>query len=147
MFCEVSPELAAESGLTNGGWATIRTARAEIEARVLVTNRIPSLKLNGRVIHQIGMPYHWSSKGLTRGDAANELISFVADPNVSIMETKALTASIEAGRRSKLRRYVTSGSLVSELSNRERDRDLPAARRRPETGHGIKADQTKEGHV
>ena len=23
MFCEVSPELAAEKGLTNGGWATI----------------------------------------------------------------------------------------------------------------------------
>ena len=37
MFCEVSPELAAERGLKNGGWATIRTARAEIEARVLVT--------------------------------------------------------------------------------------------------------------
>ncbi len=36
-FCEVSPELAAEIGLENGGWATIRSARAEIEARVLVT--------------------------------------------------------------------------------------------------------------
>ena len=35
MFCEVSPELAAERGLKNGGWATIRTRRAEIEARVL----------------------------------------------------------------------------------------------------------------
>src|SRR6185369_17909298 len=37
MFCEVSPELAAERKLVNGGWATIRTARGEIEARVLVT--------------------------------------------------------------------------------------------------------------
>src|SRR5439155_1129961 len=34
MFCEVSPELAREKGLTNGGWATITTARGEIEARV-----------------------------------------------------------------------------------------------------------------
>jgi formate dehydrogenase major subunit len=35
MFCEVSPELAAECGLENGGWATISTARAEIaSARV-----------------------------------------------------------------------------------------------------------------
>ncbi|MCU1263564.1 MAG: formate dehydrogenase, subunit alpha, partial [Bryobacterales bacterium] len=31
MFCEVSPELAAAKGLTNGGWATVTTARAEIE--------------------------------------------------------------------------------------------------------------------
>ena len=67
-FCEVSPELAGEIGLKNGGWATLRTARAEIEARVLVTNRLRPLRLNGRVIHQIGMPYHWSSKGLVRGD-------------------------------------------------------------------------------
>ena len=42
MFCEVSPELAAERGLANGGWATIFTARGEIEARVLVTPRMPS---------------------------------------------------------------------------------------------------------
>ena len=37
MFCEVSPELAREKGLENGGWATVRTARGEIECRVLVT--------------------------------------------------------------------------------------------------------------
>ena len=37
MFCEVSPELARQKGLVNGGWATISTARADIESRVLVT--------------------------------------------------------------------------------------------------------------
>ena len=40
LFCEVSPELAAERGLEHGGWATIVTARTAIEARVLVTDRI-----------------------------------------------------------------------------------------------------------
>src|SRR3954468_6703560 len=40
MFCEVSPELAAEAGLEHGGWATIYSARAAIEARVMVTDRI-----------------------------------------------------------------------------------------------------------
>lgn len=147
MFCEVSPELAAERGLKNGGWATIRTMRAEIEARVLVTRRMRPLRLKGRVIHQIGMPYHFSSKGLVRGDAANELISFVADPNVAIMETKALTAMIEPGRTGRERRYITSGPLVPQLPGKEDDRDLPQARRKPETGHGHKTEQTKEGHV
>ena len=99
MFCEVSPELAAERYLENGGWATIRTARGQIEARVLVTNRIPPLRLKGRTVHQIGLPYHWSTKGLVRGDAANDLIGFVADPNVSIQESKALTGTIEPGRK------------------------------------------------
>lgn len=147
MFCEVSPELAAERGLKNGGWATIRTMRAEIEARVLVTRRMRPLKLDGRLVHQIGVPYHWSSKGLVRGDAANELISFVADPNVAIMETKALTATIEAGRRGRERRYITSGPLVPELPGKSELRDLPQAQRRPETGHGHKAEQSKEGHI
>jgi formate dehydrogenase major subunit len=99
MFCEVSPELAAERNLSNGGWATITTARTEIEARVLVTERIRPLRVKGRMIHQIGLPYHWGSKGLVRGDSANDLISFVADPNVSIQESKALTGNIRRGRR------------------------------------------------
>ncbi len=146
-FCEVSPELAAELGLKNGGWATIRSARGEIEARVLVTNRLRPLRLNGRVIHQVGMPYHWSSKGLVRGDCPNELFPFVADPNVSIMETKAISVAVEAGRRSRERRHITSGPIVRQLPGRQDDRDLPQARKRPETAHGHKAGQVKEGHT
>jgi formate dehydrogenase major subunit len=98
MFCEVSPELAGEKGLKNGGWATITTARGTIVVRVLITRRIPPLRIRGRTIHQIGLPYHWGSKGLVRGSSANELISFVADPNTSIQESKALTANIELGK-------------------------------------------------
>jgi formate dehydrogenase major subunit len=101
MFCEVSPELAAEKGLTNGGWATISTARSQIEARVLVTERLRPLRIRGRMVHQIGLPYHWGREGLARGDSANDLIAFVADPNVSIQESKAFTGNIEPGRRKK----------------------------------------------
>jgi formate dehydrogenase major subunit len=143
-FCEVSPELAAEAGLTNGGWATLRSARAEIEARVLVTERLRPLRLNGRVVHQIGMPYHWSSKGIVRGDCPNELFPFVADPNVAIMETKAISVMIESGRRSRERRFITSGPLVPELPAHEELRDLPPARHRP--SHGYRHGQFKEGH-
>jgi formate dehydrogenase major subunit len=144
MFCEISPELARDKGLTNGGWATITTARAEIEARVLVTERIPPLRMKGRVVHQIGLPYHWGSKGRVRGDAANELISFVADPNVSIQESKALTGNIEAGRRSRGRRVVTSGPLVPRLGGGGEERDLPVVRRKPTGRHGVSASRTQQ---
>lgn len=147
MFCEVSPELAAERGLKNGGWATIRTMRGEIEARVLVTRRMQPLHIKGRTVHQIGIPYHWSRKGLVRGDSANELIAFVADPNVSIQESKALTANIEGGRKSKGRRYVTSGRFVKNLPSKADLRDVPKARHKPESKHGHKASEMKEGHV
>ena len=66
MFCEVSPELAAERGLEHGGWATIVSSRTAIEARVMVTERVRALKVRGRVLHQVGLPYHWGWGGLSR---------------------------------------------------------------------------------
>jgi formate dehydrogenase major subunit len=100
LFCEVSPGLAAERGLENGGWATIVTARAAIEARVLVTRRLRSLRIPGEgVIHQVGLPYHWGSEGLVTGDSVNDLLPFVLDPNVFIQESKVATCDIQPGRR------------------------------------------------
>ena len=99
MFCEVSPELAAERNLVHGGWATIITARAAIEARVLVTERVRPLTVEGRTVHQVGLPYHWGNRGLATGDAANDLLSIVLDPNVHIQEAKAATCDIRPGRR------------------------------------------------
>jgi formate dehydrogenase major subunit len=98
-FCEVSPELAAERGLANGGWATIVTARTAIEARVLVTERIRPIEVQGRRLHQIGLPYHWGANGLSTGDSANDLAHLALDPNVHIQEVKALACDIRPGRR------------------------------------------------
>jgi formate dehydrogenase major subunit len=99
MFCEVSPELAAERGLEHGGWATIVTARNAIEARVLVTERVAPLTVDGRTVHQVGLPYHWGPNGYSTGDAANELAHLSLDPNVHIQEVKAFTCDIRTGRR------------------------------------------------
>ena len=98
-FCEVSPDLAAERGLEHKGWATIVTARGAIEARVLITDRIAPLSVGGRVVHQIGLPYHWGQNGLSTGDSANDLAHMALDPNVYIQEVKAYTADIRSGRR------------------------------------------------
>jgi formate dehydrogenase major subunit len=98
-FCEVSPQLAAERGLEHLGWATIVTARAAIEARVLITERIRPLQVQGRTLHQVGLPWHWGPNGLTSGDAANELMHLSLDPNVHIQEDKAMACDIQPGRR------------------------------------------------
>jgi formate dehydrogenase major subunit len=98
-FCEVSPELARERGLVHGDYATIVTARTAVEARVLVTDRMMPLRVQGRVVHQIGLPYHWGQNGLSTGDSANDLIAVQLDPNVHIQTTKALTCDIRPGRR------------------------------------------------
>lgn len=99
LFCELSPQLAAERSLEHGGWATIVTARNAIEARVMVTDRIRPLTVQGRTVHQIGLPFHWGPNGVVTGDAANELMAITLDPNAHIQEDKALTADIRPGRR------------------------------------------------
>ena len=99
LFCEVSPELAGEIGLEHGGWATISTSRALIEARVMVTPRLRPLWVEGRTVHQVGLPYHWGYNGMATGDVVNDLLVISEEPNVRIMETKALVCDIEPGRR------------------------------------------------
>jgi formate dehydrogenase major subunit len=118
-FCEVSPQLAEERGLTHLGWATIVSARTAIEARVLVTERIRPLRVRGRTIHQVGLPYHWGPNGLSTGDAANELLSIVLDPNVHIQEAKAATCDIRPGRRPRGR------DLLDYLAEYRRRAGLP----------------------
>ncbi len=98
-FCEVSPELAAERALEHAGWATLISARGAIEARVMVTDRMTPLRVDGRTIHQIGLPYHWGPNGYATGDSMNELSSMALDPNSHIQEVKALTVEIRPGRR------------------------------------------------
>jgi formate dehydrogenase major subunit len=99
MFVEVSPELAAERGLEHLGWAHIVTARSAIEAKVMITDRLTPLRIDGRIIHQIWLPYHWGSQGLVTGDSANDLIGITLDPNVLIQESKVGTCDIRPGRR------------------------------------------------
>ena len=98
-FCEVSPELAALRGLEHGGWATIVTARQAVEARVMVTERIKPLRVQGRTMHLVGTPYHWGGVGIVTGDSANELLPVALDNNVHISEYKVATCDIRPGRR------------------------------------------------
>jgi formate dehydrogenase major subunit len=65
----------------------------------MVTERMKPLTVQGKTVHQIGLPYHWGRNGYATGDAVNELTSIALDPNAHIEEVKALTADIRPGRR------------------------------------------------
>src|SRR5436190_3262990 len=112
MFVEVHPDLARERGLRHGGWATIVTSRSAIEARVMVTERIRPVRMRGRLVHQVGLPYHWGQRGLVTGGAANDLAHMALDPNVHIQEVKGFTCDIRPGRRPRGRRLAELMSQV-----------------------------------
>ena len=58
----------------------------------------PPVEVQGRKTHQVGLPYHWGTRGLTTGGSANDLTGVVLDPNVHIQEVKAFSVGIKPGR-------------------------------------------------
>ena len=99
MFAELSHQLAAERQIKHGDWLVIETPRGSIEARAMVTHRLQPLKIHGRIIHSIGLPFHWSFAGESVGDSANLLTALIGEPNVSIHESKAFVCQVRSGRR------------------------------------------------
>jgi formate dehydrogenase major subunit len=123
MFVELSPELAKERGIEHSGWLVVWNKRGAIEARAMVTPRIRPLTVNGRTLHQIGIPFHWGFAAETPGSIANDLTSIVADPNVSMHEAKAFTVNVKSGR---LQDHGTVEKLpVSPWPTRERSPHTP----------------------
>ncbi len=98
MFVEISPQLAQERGVENGDWIVVSSPRGEIEARALVTPRLHTLTIEGKEVHQVGVPIHFSYTGEVTGGQANELTPMVTEPNVSMHEGKSFMCDIRKGR-------------------------------------------------
>ena len=96
MFVELSEELAAEKGIKNGEKVIVESARGKIEAVAVVTRRFSPYSINGRKVHQIGMPWHLGYMGLAKGDSANMLTPNIGDANTTIPEYKAFLCDIRA---------------------------------------------------
>lgn len=94
LFIEMSPELAGEKGIKNLDFVKITTPRSSIRAKALVTRRMRPFIIDGKKVHEVGMPWHWGYQGLAVGDVVNDLTPLVGDPNVSIHEGKALVCDI-----------------------------------------------------
>ena len=95
LFIELSPELAQVKGIRNLDWVRVSTPRAQVRAKALVTRRMQPFTIDGKVVHQVGMPWHWGYEGLVTGDIVNELTPLVGDPNVTIHEGKAFVCNVE----------------------------------------------------
>ena len=75
----------------------MRSARGEVRGVAMVTKRMPTLKIDGKEIWQIGFPIHWGfagDKGHT-GPLANMLTAFAMDPNTWTPEYKTFLVQLE----------------------------------------------------
>ena len=101
-FTEISHELARELGIANGDMVTVSSPRGKIHVKAMVTNRLKPFIVDGKTVHQIGVPWHWGFNGVpglpgSKGDITNDLSATVGDPTVFIQETKAFVCNVKKG--------------------------------------------------
>jgi anaerobic selenocysteine-containing dehydrogenase len=86
-----------QKGITNGSQIKLRSARGEIQGVAMVTKRLPTLKIDGKDIWQIGFPIHWGFAGDEghTGPLANMLTPSAMDANTWTPEYKAFLVQLE----------------------------------------------------
>ncbi len=94
-FVEMSEELAEDKGIANGERVIVESARGRVEVVAVVTKRFKPFQMNGRKVHQVGIPWHWGYIGLSTGASANELTPHVGDANTTIPEFKAFLVDVK----------------------------------------------------
>jgi formate dehydrogenase major subunit len=96
-FVEIPEALAREKGIANGSQVKVISARGEIQGVAMVTKRLPTLKVDGKSVWQIGFPIHWGFAGEKShtGPLANMLTPSAMDPNTWTPEYKAFLVRLE----------------------------------------------------
>jgi formate dehydrogenase major subunit len=93
-FVEMSEELAAEKGIVNADRIIVENKRGQVNMVALVTKRFKPFKIAGKTVHQVGLIWHWGHMGLSTGDSANVLTSYVGDVNTMQPEQKAFLVNV-----------------------------------------------------
>jgi formate dehydrogenase major subunit len=93
-FVEIGAALAKRTGIENGDRVIVASARGSIEVYALVTERFQPLFVDGKLIDEIGLPWHWGYAGIVPGEIANDLTASAGDPNSFIPESKVFLCSI-----------------------------------------------------
>jgi formate dehydrogenase major subunit len=96
LFVEMSPELAMLRGVKNGEKVIVESARGRVKAVALVTRRFRPFTIQGTVVHQVGLPWHFGwVHPKDGGDSANLLTPSTGDPNTRIPESKAFMVNVK----------------------------------------------------
>ncbi len=94
MYVEMGEELAAEKDISSGDRVIVSSARGEIAAVAVVTKRFRPLNIAQKIIHQIGVIWHFGYSGMATGDSGNILTPHVGDANTAIPEYKTFLCNV-----------------------------------------------------
>ena len=72
----------------------VTSARGEVQVKALVTPRMQPVKVDGREVTVVWMPYNWGFKGLSKGSSVNHVTIDAGDPGAGTQETKACLVNV-----------------------------------------------------
>jgi formate dehydrogenase major subunit len=94
MYVELGEDLATTLNIENGEKVIVSSARGEIKAVAVVTQRFRGVSVNGKTVHHIGILNHWGYSGMSKGDSGNILTPHVGDANTMIPEYKTFLCNV-----------------------------------------------------
>ena len=94
-FIEMPKKLAEKLGVKSGDEVIVRSVRAQIKEKAMVTDRIKPLWINGQEVFVTWQPYNWGFKGLSTGPSGNYITIDALDPNAQSQEFKACLIDIK----------------------------------------------------
>jgi formate dehydrogenase major subunit len=93
-YAEISRNLAHKIGVKEGDEVEVSSARGKLVVRALVTDRIQTLKINGKDQETIGMPWSWGFASLSPGPSTNNVTMNACDPGAGTPEYKCCLVNI-----------------------------------------------------
>jgi len=95
---EMPEGLAKNLSIKTGDWVNVASARGEVQVKALVTPRMQPLKIDGREVTVVWMPYNWGFQGLSKGSSVNHVTIDATDPGAGTQETKACLVNVVKAR-------------------------------------------------
>jgi len=92
---EIPVPLGKTLNIKSGDRVKLSSARGELQVKALVTPRMQPLKVDGKDVNVVWMPYNWGYQGLSKGPSVNHLTIDAVDPGAGTQETKACLVNIE----------------------------------------------------
>ena len=88
--------MAEIKGIQKGERVVVESARGKLECVAVVTKRLKPMQIGNKIVHQVGIPWHfgwrWPADGNER--SANILVAAATDPVSEIPEYKAFMVNV-----------------------------------------------------
>ncbi len=95
LYVEIGDKLAKQKGIRNGERVRVSSVRGQVECVAMVTKRFRPFQVEGKEVHQVGMPFNYGwlfpKDG---GDSTNFLTPTVGDANTFCPEYKAFMVNV-----------------------------------------------------